>query len=114
MSRVAAVVLAAGEGSRFGGAKQRVLLPQVLERLRRAPLDELVVVEGAHSLDAISLPERPPARVVHCDAWALGPGASLRCGIDAVSADVDAVVVILADGPGSESRERPARRRRLA
>lgn len=99
MSRVAAVVLAAGEGSRFGGAKQRVLLPRVLERLRRAPLDELVVVEGAHSLDAIILPERPPASVVHCDTWALGPGASLRCGIEAVSADVDAVVVVLADGP---------------
>jgi nicotine blue oxidoreductase len=99
VSRVAAVVLAAGEGSRFGGAKQRVLLPQVLERLRRAPLDEIVVVEGAHSLDAIILPERPPARVVHCDAWSLGPGASLRCGIGAVADDVDAVVVILADGP---------------
>lgn len=99
MSRVAAVVLAAGEGSRFGGAKQRVLLPQVLERLRRAPIDEIVVVEGAHSLDSITLPDRPPAKLVHCDAWALGPGASLRCGIDAVTADVDAVVVILADGP---------------
>jgi CTP:molybdopterin cytidylyltransferase MocA len=99
VSRVAAVVLAAGEGSRFGGAKQRLLLPQVLERLRRAPVDELVVVEGAHSLDAITLPERPPSRIVHCDTWALGPGASLRCGIDAVAADVDAVVVVLADGP---------------
>jgi len=28
-----------------------------------------------------------------------GPGVSLRCGLEALAADVDAAVVILADGP---------------
>ena len=51
MGRIAAVVLAAGEASRFGAPKQRLLLPAVLERLARAPVDEVVVVSGAYELE---------------------------------------------------------------
>jgi CTP:molybdopterin cytidylyltransferase MocA len=90
--RVAAVVLAAGEASRFGAPKQRLLLPHVLERLARSPVDEVVVVEGAYELDS-------PARVVTCRDWQRGPGASLRCGLAALDDDVEAAVVVLADGP---------------
>lgn len=98
MARVAAVVLAAGEGSRFGGPKQRLLLPAVLDRVARSPVDEIVVVAGAHRLE---LPEDlgTPARLVECEDWAVGPGASLRCGLSALADDVDAAVVVLADGP---------------
>src|SRR5918992_1330682 len=93
MSRVAAVVLAAGEASRFGAPKQRLLLPAVLERLARAPVDEIVVVQGAYELEA------PSVRVVPCAEWERGPGASLRCGLAALIEDVEAAVVVLADGP---------------
>ena len=34
-----------------------------------------------------------------CPEWARGPGASLRCGLDALGRDVEAAVVVLADGP---------------
>ena len=50
MARVAAVVLAAGEASRFGSPKQRLLLPRVLERLASTSVDEIVIVKGAHEL----------------------------------------------------------------
>jgi nicotine blue oxidoreductase len=91
---VAAVVLAAGEGSRFGGAKQRLLLPDVLRRLAASPVDEVVVVEGAHPL------EPPPnARLVRARDWEHGPGASLRAGLAALGPAVEAAVVVLADGP---------------
>jgi nicotine blue oxidoreductase len=91
---IAAVVLAAGEASRFGSPKQQLLLPRVLERLGQTTVDEVVVVEGAYPLDT------PAAvRLVHCSEWELGPGASLRCGLAALGDEVEAAVVLLADGP---------------
>ncbi len=90
---VAAVVLAAGASTRFGDPpKQQLLLPRVLERLRAAPVDEIVVVQGAHPVTARE-------RVVECADWARGPGASLRCGLRALGPQVEAAVVVLADGP---------------
>lgn len=100
MGRVAAVVLAAGEATRFGKPKQRLLLPAVLERLAASPVDEVIVVAGAYELEppGPSLRGRP-CRVVRCPDWPRGPGASLRCGLAALGPDVEAAVVVLADGP---------------
>jgi CTP:molybdopterin cytidylyltransferase MocA len=89
---VAAVVLAAGAGSRFGGPKQALLLPEVLRRVRESSVDDVLVVTGAHLLET-------DARVVRCPDWELGPGASLRCGLAALDEGVEAGVVVLADGP---------------
>ena len=89
---VAAVVLAAGASTRFGAPKQRLLLPAVLEGVRAAGLDEVVVVLGAHEATV-------GARTVVCPDWERGPGASLRCGLAAVGPAVEAAVVVLADGP---------------
>ncbi len=101
MVRVAAVVLAAGEATRFGAPKQRLLLPAVVDRLRAAPVDEIVVVQGAYELDLPSdkVSQGVPARLVDCPEWGRGPGASLRCGLDSLSDDVEVAVVVLADGP---------------
>jgi nicotine blue oxidoreductase len=91
-------VLAAGASTRYGGVKQRELLPAVLAALRESSIDEVVVVEGAHALEAAG------ARVVRCERWELGPGVSLRCGLDALGADVRRAVIVLADGPGLDPR----------
>lgn len=101
MGKIAAIVLAAGEASRFGAPKQRALLPRVLERVVAAPIDEIVIVAGAYELEAPSnsLLHAIPARVVRCEEWERGPGASLRCGLGALGDDVEAAVVVLADGP---------------
>lgn len=90
---IAAVVLAAGAATRFGGPKQQLFLPRILERLAESPVDEVVVVAGAHPL------EREDVRIVPCPEWAHGPGASLRCGLAALGPGVEAAVVCLADGP---------------
>ena len=101
MSRIAAVVLAAGEATRFGAPKQRLLLPGVLERLGQAPIDQIVVVQGAYELELPSdtVSQGIPVRLVDCAAWVRGPGASLRCGLEALTDEVGAAVVVLADGP---------------
>jgi CTP:molybdopterin cytidylyltransferase MocA len=65
----------------------------VLAALRRAAtLDGVLVVAGAHAIDI-------DAEVVQCPDWERGPGASLRCGLEALPASAEAAVVVLADGP---------------
>jgi CTP:molybdopterin cytidylyltransferase MocA len=100
VSRVAAVVLAAGAATRFGAPKQELLLPAVLDRVAASPVDEIVVVEGAYRLckSLLQAPARA-TRIVECAEWERGPGASLRCGLAALAGDVEAAVVVLADGP---------------
>jgi CTP:molybdopterin cytidylyltransferase MocA len=89
---IAAVVLAAGEASRFGSPKQRLMLADVVDAARASSVDEVLVVEGAYELDT-------GARIVRCPEWARGMGASLRCGLEALPAEAEAAVVCLADGP---------------
>jgi nicotine blue oxidoreductase len=86
------VVLAAGAATRFGSPKQELLLEPVLERVRQSSVDGVVVVLGAHEVET-------NAPVVHCPDWERGPGASLRCGLEALGDDVEAAVVVLGDGP---------------
>lgn len=87
------IVLAAGASTRFGSPKQRLLLGEVVTRARAsAELDDLVVVVGAHEVDT-------EERVVRCPEWTRGPGATLRCGLEAAPSDTEAAVVLLADGP---------------
>lgn len=90
---IGTVVLAAGASSRFGAPKQRLLLGEVVPRVRQAAaVGPLVVVLGAHEVETAE-------QVVRCPDWQLGPGASLRCGLAALPAGCEAALVILADGP---------------
>jgi CTP:molybdopterin cytidylyltransferase MocA len=70
----------------------------VLAALRATSVEEVVVVEGAHALEA------PGARVVHCAQWERGPGASLRCGLQALGPEIERAVIVLADGPELDPR----------
>ena len=94
---IAAVVLAAGASSRYGidPPKQAVHLPAVLAALKASTVDDVVVVSGAHPL---------PVESVHSPDWELGPGASLRAGLASLGNDVDAAVVVLADGHDLDPR----------
>jgi nicotine blue oxidoreductase len=91
-------VLAAGASSRYGGVKQREFLPAVLAALGESSVDEIVVVEGAHALDF------PGVRIVRCEDWDRGPGASLRAGLAALGDEVRRAVIVLADGPDLDPR----------
>lgn len=100
---IGALVLAAGEGRRFGGTKQlaaldgRPLLEHALAAV--AGVSPRVVVLG-HAADEIRAGvDLQGAEPVLCERWHEGQSASLRCGLQAL-AGADAVLVVLGDQPG--------------
>ena len=108
---ISALVLAAGEGSRFGGTKQievlrgKPLVQHAVDASAAAGVDEVVVVLGHDALrvrDALALPER--GRYVINDRYAEGQATSLAAGLRALNEASDAAVVLLADQPGIEPR----------
>ena len=98
----AGLVLAAGEGRRFGGPKAPVvvdgerLVDRAVRILREGGCSPVVVVLGAW------VGEIPDADIVVNPDWAEGMGSSLRCGLAAV-ATADRVLVTLVDLPGLTS-----------
>jgi CTP:molybdopterin cytidylyltransferase MocA len=106
--RVAGLVLAAGAGSRYGSPKAlvrlrgRLLVERAADLLAAGGCDPVVVVLGAAAdqvLAAARLPGAGVRTVVNPD-WPTGMGSSLRAGLAAVPAGVEAVVVTLVDTPG--------------
>jgi molybdenum cofactor cytidylyltransferase len=98
------LVLAAGEGRRFGGRKMlaelegRPLLEHVLAAMAAAPLDRIVCVLGADAEEVRRGVDLQGAEVVVCERWAEGQSASLRAGVAAL-ADAEAIVIALGDQP---------------
>ena len=108
---LAAVILAAGEGSRLGGPKQVAEVggePLVVRALRLAlqsDAEEIVVVTGAHAqqtAQALTPWTAQPAsrvRVVHNAAWASGQASSMQAGLAALSPATQAALLLPVDQP---------------
>lgn len=102
---IAAVLLAAGGGSRFTGPIHKLLAPldgrpvvlHALDAVLAAGFDDVLVVDGAVSLAGL-LPDG--VRRLHNPAWAQGQAGSLQVAVAAADeAGHDAVVVGLGDQP---------------
>jgi molybdenum cofactor cytidylyltransferase len=103
---IAAVVLAAGAGRRFGGRKQlallrgRPLLEHALAVAAAGPASRTLVVLGADADEVeAGIDLGGGTRVVRCPDWRLGQGASLGVGLRALGAEVSAALVTLGDEP---------------
>jgi len=102
---IGGLILAAGEGRRFGGTKQlaelrgRPLLEYAVESMLCVPAISPVVVVLGHDADAVRAgTELGDAQAIVCAGWRDGQAASLKCGVEALGA-VDAAVIALGDQP---------------
>jgi molybdenum cofactor cytidylyltransferase len=102
---IGGIVLAAGEGKRFGGCKQvarldgRPLLEHAVRAMLAVPaISPVVVVLGSRADEIQREVDLSGAEVVLCDRWADGQSASLQAGVTALG-DVEAAVVTLGDQP---------------
>ncbi|MEI6447759.1 MAG: nucleotidyltransferase family protein [Actinomycetes bacterium] len=103
---IAGLVLAAGEGKRFGGLKQlerlgpRLLMEYAVESMLDVDLIERVAVTlGAGADEIARTADLEGAEVVIVADWREGVAASLRAGFAELAEAADAIVVVPADRP---------------
>lgn len=105
--RVAAIVLAAGAGSRFGGGKLlapiagRPVLQHVLDRVAevRGDLSDVVLVLGNDAETIENGIVWRDERRIHNPDPARGLSSSVRCGLEALSGQIDDALILLGDQP---------------
>ncbi len=124
MGKVAAVVLAAGASTRFGSPKQLVpwqgqtLLRHVVVQTLAAPVQQVIVVLGAHFEDIAATLQGLPVEVVYNPDWEQGQSASVRAALAAFRPGTQAALFVLGDQPallpGLFQRLVAAHRRTLA
>ena len=107
MPNVAALILAAGESSRFGKPKQLVqfggksLLRRIVDEAKDADCAPVLVVAGSDKEKVAAELRGVNARVVENENWESGIGSSIRAGMYALDLEqnVDAVVLLVCDQP---------------
>jgi CTP:molybdopterin cytidylyltransferase MocA len=102
---IGGLILAGGEGSRFGGAKLvaeldgRTLLDHAVEAILGVPaIERIVVILGARAEEVAASAELGEVEVVVARDWEEGISASLRAGVEAL-AEAEAIVITLGDQP---------------
>ena len=105
MGSFGSVILAAGASARYGQPKQllpyrgRTLVEFAAETALESGASAVVVVVGAEAEQVRGKLSRLRVEVVFNPQWAEGMGSSIRCGVAALPAEVDAVVIALSDQP---------------
>jgi molybdenum cofactor cytidylyltransferase len=107
MMKIAGLILAAGESTRFGGRKQladidgKPMLEHAIDQLRPIFNDDLYVVLGAFRDEILSVIGNR-AKTIANDNWQSGMGSSIAAGIAGICAagKYDGVLIALGDQVG--------------
>lgn len=101
MSRIAALIPAAGASSRYGQCKQLVevngkgLLQHAVDSANGVAPGKVFVVTGAHHLGIAEAVHG--ASLIYNPHWQTGLGSSIACGVERIGADCDGILIMLAD-----------------
>ncbi|MBQ6510195.1 MAG: nucleotidyltransferase family protein [Flexilinea sp.] len=103
----AAVIQAAGKGSRFLSDQYKLLAPvggvpmilRTSEAVLQAGFDEVVIVVGFRAADMREVLAGLPVRIVENPDWEKGQSTSLSAGVRAVQDTSDRVCLLLGDQP---------------
>jgi molybdenum cofactor cytidylyltransferase len=103
--KIAGIVLAAGKSSRMGSNKLlaelggKPLVVHSVEKLKSSSVQDIVVVTG-NGTEQVKEVLRPlSVTVIYNEHFAEGLSTSLKCGLNAIPADVDAALICLGDMP---------------
>jgi len=104
--RVAAIMLAAGAGTRMNGRikqllpwRGKTLIENAIALAMRSHAHETVVVLGAHAGAIQSVVEKAGARIVVNPQWEDGPSTSIRAGLTALAPEIAAAIFVNMDQP---------------
>ncbi len=108
MQKIGAVILAAGESSRFGRPKQLVqfrgksLVRRVVDTAKDANCSAIVVVLGSKRKQIERELKETDAIVAENQDWRRGIGSSIRVGVESAvnqAPDLEAIVLLTCDQP---------------
>ncbi len=105
--RTAAVIQAAGKGSRFHSDQYKLLteidgkpmIVHTIESVLRAGFDEIVVVIGCHANEMRKILVNYPVNIIRNEDWEKGQSTSLRLGVQAVTGSSERACLMLGDQP---------------
>ena len=101
--KTAVLILAAGESSRYGSAKQLVLidgkpmLQHCIDTANQLSFGEVYTVLGSHG-DEVSR-HISGTDIIYNPQWQLGLSSSIAIGARHLKDEVDAILILLADQP---------------
>jgi molybdenum cofactor cytidylyltransferase len=107
MTKLAAIVLAAGASTRFGAENKllarlddgRPIIRCVIEALSGGGIADIIVVTGYDATQITEALGGLPVRFVENDRWQTGMGSSVATGVRALGEDVAGALIVPGDMP---------------
>ena len=100
-----AIILAAGNSSRFGPPKQLAnwqdsnLIQHTLQLAQALFNERVIIVLGAHAAEIEQNLDQQSVNIVHNAHWQQGMSTSIRTGINALPENADSAMLMLCDQP---------------